>query len=475
MEQNLVKLTGDDPLKTGKNAASLAGKRIIFVLKVLSHLAKRLSPRYMETLKRQLTRAYRDKEHARTKELEAEGLARALGVSPEDITWSRKILESLILPACTNFGAVPPATAGGDIIISWNFDAPYIFRILMGSFPLFVREIKGTIPYLCLGVPGLFGIGILNAQGLSCVVNAVGLRDDGPGMSPFELNNTAMETCSTVREAKSIFTENPRQATCAMTLGMLMNWNMIWADKESSLSVFEYSHNHFHEEKAAGDGIIASANHHQFLDRNLTGSFDPETWSPISGSYSRLSRMWRLLRENKGRIDEIRAKEITSDHIPDYTLLDTFGIKREWWEKRIDNSTICAHAWNFFDHLKRLELEAAFLEISMSTTLYSIQIQPLKLTTWLTTGHPCRNDPVPIDWGEILGSKVEHTNFEVREESPHKLRRRSARSDIFRSELSATEKALNRAWYAFTKTVEKSNFSRISKKSGKLTQESKSN
>ncbi len=443
-------------------------------MKTLSRLAKRLPPGYKETLKRETTSTRHD-DHARRQELEAEGLAHGLGISPEDIVWSRKIIQSLVLPACTNFGAVPPATNREEIMISWNFDAPYILRILMGSFPLFVREIKGTIPYLCLGVPGLFGIGILNAQGLSCVVNAVGLQDDGPGLSPFDLNNTAMETCSTVEEAKNIFTDNPRQAIKAMTLGMLMNWNMIWADKEASLSVFECSHNHFHEEKVGENGIIASANHHQFLDRNLTGSFDPETWPPISGSYSRVVRMWRLLKENKGKIDAMRAKEITSDHIPDYTLLDAFGIRREWWEKRIDNSTICAHAWNFFDHLKKRELEAAFLEISMSTTLYSIQIQPRKLTTWLTVGHPCRNETVPFYWGEMLESKVESNDFAAlpaiatSAQHPERLKRKGERSDIFRmrSELNTTESALNRGWYALVNAVEKSNFSRMQKSPGK--------
>ncbi len=452
-----VILAGDDPFQMGRNAAFFAGKRIKVVLKVLSRLEKTLPPLLTERLRQDIKNAHPN-EQSRKEQPEIKGLAISLGVSEDDILWAKKILQSLASPFCTNFGAVPPAASNQDVLISWNFDAPYILRLLMGEFPLFVRKLKGQIPYLCLGVPGIFGIGILNAGGLSCVVNAVGLQDDGPGLNPFELNNMAMETCSKVEEAVAVFKNNPRQATKALTIGMLMNWNMIWADEYGALSVLEYSHNHFREEKIPSEGFIASANHHQFLDRKLTGSFDPESWPPISGSYSRLARMRSLLKQNSGSIDPLRAKSIVSDHIPDYALLSNFGVRRNWWEDRIDNSTICAHPWNFLNHLRKGEFKQGFLEISMSTTLYSIQIQPKKLTTWFTCGHPCRNTCVPLYWGPYLGAEAEPESATLGVEDFHKPKSAEEKSDIFGKELGPGKAFLKRAWYALVSSVEKRNF-----------------
>jgi len=105
------------------------------------------------------------------------------------------------MPGCTNFGAVGTATEDRGVFMSWNFDVTPFFRLLFGRFPLFVREVEGKIPYLAHGIPALFGMGVMNGEGLTCVINAVGVTDDGEGLSPFELNNIAMETCTRVSEA----------------------------------------------------------------------------------------------------------------------------------------------------------------------------------------------------------------------------------------------------------------------------------
>jgi len=372
----------------------------------------------------------------------------------EDLVAARSIMESIILPQCTNFGAVAPATREGDVLVSWNFDASVVLKFLMGRFPFFVQEVEGTIPYLCLGVPGLFGIGILNAQGLCCVVNAVGVTDGGAGISPFELNHQAMESCSTVKEAAQVFQENPRQTTRSMALGMLMNWNMIWADREGSLAVLEYSHNHFHRQDAGEEGFVASANHHQFLDRTRSGSFDPLSQAMIAGSYSRLGRMWALLREHHGRIDPLVAKLIVSDHLPDYSLLEEFGIKGEWWEDKPDDATICAHSWNLKKHLLKGEVFAAMEENSWSTTLYSLQIQPLTHTVWFANGHPCRNPSQPFCWAKELGvseATVDRVPAAAYRFEPRKHLHRGA---MFRRDARPLRSLLTRIWFIVIKVVE---------------------
>lgn len=385
---------------------------------------------------------------------EARGASAALGIATDDLLVAQRLFRTLVQPACTNFGAVGDATEDGSSMLSWNLDLPPYFRPMLGRFPLFVRDLDGTIPYVCMGVPALMAIGVMNAEGLGCVVNAVGLTDAGVGLSAYELNNKAMETCSTVDEAAKVYSDGPRGSIEARTVGLLMNFNTIWTDRERNLSVFEYSHNHFHREDATARGAVASANHHQFLSRDLSGSFDPSTQELISGSYSRLARMYALLEEFRGRLNPLIAKRIVSDHIPDYSVLRQYGIDREWWQQKVDDSTICAHAWNFKKHMMRGEIGDAFLEMGFSSTLYTMQFQPESMTSWFTRGHPCRNDAVPVYWGNLLGSTAERYPGAG---EPHEMftsRRQTRLHSIFHSGRGGYEGLLGRTWNWLIRTIE---------------------
>jgi hypothetical protein len=451
------RISGKDHYSLGLNSARRTGKAARFIIGRLRVMARRFpevrriaeeASEHSKTLRRMNPSRFR----------ELEGMAFGLSMNAEDLIAAGKILEGAAIRGCTNFGAVPPATTNDQVVISWNFDAPFIFKWLMGRFPLFVREVEGTTPYVCMGFPAWFGVGIMNAEGLSCVVNAVGMTDEGRGLSVFELNNTAMESCSTVDEAAAIFSRGPREAIRCMETGMLMNWNMIWADLTGDLSVFEYSHNHFHRERASGDGIIASANHHQFLDRKLSGSFDPSTHELIAGSYSRLARMWALLREYQGRIDQMVAKRIVSDHVPDYSVLREFGIHREWWDRRLEGSTICEHLWNFKRNLFQGNIMLILEEI-VSMTLYSMQVWPRKYTVWLAAGHPCKKLSIPFYWGKALGVEAEPFPGarSGEEASPDKERERRG---LFRKDASVRESAIARLWYGLIRIAEAKNFPR---------------
>jgi len=456
-------LYGKNHFELGVVAALHSGKLVGSIVRMLARWAKRDPVRCLRVTREATARKGFLSRECPSVIRELEGLAQGLGMNVEDLLCARSILESCFLSHCTNFGAVPPATADQDITVSWNFDAALILKLIMGRSPLFVRDVEGTLPYVCLGVPALFGIGMLNAEGLCCVVNAVGMIDDGEGFSPFELNNMAMEACTTVGEAAGVIEQGPRQATKSMVFGLLMNWNTIWADRHGDLSVIEYSHNHFHREKAGAEGIIASANHHQFLDRSLSGSFDPGSQKEITGSYSRLARMWTLLREHHGEINPQVAKLIVSDHLPDYSLLKEFGIEREWWEEMVDNATICAHAWNYRRHLLKGEFQQAQIEASWSRTLYSLQIQPLTYTVWFTNGRPCRNRTRPLYWGRMLG--VETQPAPIGTEPAEFLRPETELEvrGIFRKDPGPLEDRLARLWFSAVDLVEKSNFEKRDK------------
>ncbi len=330
------------------------------------------------------------------------GLARATGLEPLEATAGELALGSLLSTGCTNFAAVPPATSDGNPYVSWNFDLSPLFRLLMGRTPLYVRDIAGKKPYVCLGLPVLFGIGVMNADGLCSCVNSVSATDGGEGLMFFELNNLAMETQSTVDGAAGVWRDNPREVLPGVALSMIMNSNSIFADMRGDAAVIEHSHNHMAVEKARDHGgVLASANHHQFLDRALSGGTDPSVEPMITGSYARLARMWELLELLRGKMDRETARIIVTDHETNYSTLAEFGITRTRYEERIDDATICMHPWNFWRHLRRLELLEAVLEANMPT-LNSILMDPARCTVYFTRGNPCRNQYVPVWVGDAL-------------------------------------------------------------------------
>jgi hypothetical protein len=331
------------------------------------------------------------------------GLSRALGLETHEVITGSLTLPAVLRAGCTNFAAVPPATVGDRIFVSWNFDLVPIFRLMMGKMPLYVRDVQGFKPYVCVGVPVLFGLGIMNGDGLSAAANAVGAMDGGEGLTYFELNNLAMETQSSVDGVEGVWRGNPREIVPGLAATVLLNGNNLFADMDGEAVLIEYSHNHMHVEKASGhNGVLASTNHHQFLDRKLTGGADPSFEPLIAGSFARLGRMWELLETFHGSIDTRVAKLIVSDHGLNYESLVEYGMDRGEYEERIDDATICCHPWNFFRHLRRLELQDAMIEWSVATTLYSMLMDPMHCTIWLVAGRPCRKQYTPIWLGDAL-------------------------------------------------------------------------
>ena len=331
------------------------------------------------------------------------GLSRALGVEPREVAAGSLALSSLPGMGCTNFAAVPPATAGDGIYVSWNLDLSPFMRLLIGRMPLYIRDVAGSKPYVCMGFPVLFGVGVMNGDGLSACVNSVGAMDAGEGLAFFELNNLAMETQSSVDGAVGVWRDNPREVVPGLAAAIIMNANSIFADMDGDAAVIEHSHNHMAVEKAAEHGgVLASANHHQFLDRALSGGADPAIEPMIAGSFARLDRMWELLELFRGRIDRGAARIITSDHGLNYASLARFGMARGYYEERVDDATICCHPWNFFRHLRRLELMPALVEFNVARTLNSILMDPRRCTIYITLGNPCRRQYVPIWLGDAL-------------------------------------------------------------------------
>ncbi len=362
------------------------------------------------------------------------GLSRALGSDAREATAAGLALASLPGTGCTNFAAVPPATSDGKVYVSWNFDLSPFIRMLIGRMPLYVRDIAGSRPYLCLGMPVLFGIGVMNGDGLSSCVNSVGAMDGGEGLTFFELNNLAMETQSTVDGAVSVWRDNPREVLPGVAVAIIMNANSIFADAGGDAAVIEHSHHHMAVEKAADHGgVLASANHHQFLDRSLSGGADPSTEPIIAGSFARLARMWELLEMFRGDIDRAKIRMITTDHGLNYSTLAEFGMERGPYDERVDDATICCHPWNFFRHLRRMELLDALVEMNIARTLNSILMDPGRCTVYITPGNPCRKQYVPVWVGDVLRMEwADRAREEIDYLPDWKPSVRSRRIDVFR-------------------------------------------
>lgn len=331
------------------------------------------------------------------------GLARALGKEAREVAMGGLALASIAGPGCTNFTAVPPATSDGRAYVSWNLDLPPWFRLVVGRMPLYVRDIAGGKPYVCMGLPVLFGVGVMNGDGLSSCVNSVGATDGGEGLTFFELNNLAMETQSTVDGAVSVWGDNPREVVSGLATSIMMNANSIFADMNGGAALIECSHNHMAVERAADHGgVLASANHHQFLDRALSGGADPVSEPLVAGSFARLARMWELLEAFKGNIDPQTARFITTDHGLNYSTLAEFGMERSIYDERVDDATICCHPWNFLRHLRRLELVDGLVELNVAKTLNNFLMDPARCTIYATRGYPCRRLYEPIWVGDAL-------------------------------------------------------------------------
>ncbi len=362
------------------------------------------------------------------------GLARALGTEPHEVAMGGMALASLARTGCTNFAAVPPATSDGKVYASWNFDLPPWFRFIVGRMPLYIRDVKGSKPYVCMGLPVLFGIGVMNGDGLSSCVNSVGAMDSGEGLTFFELNNLAMETQSTVDGAVSVWRDNPREVVPGLAIAIIMNANNIFVDMSGDAAVIEHSHNHMAVEKAADHGgVLASANHHQFLDRSLSGGADPVNEPLITGSYVRLARMWELLEFFGGNIDMRTIRMITTDHGLNYSALTEFGMERSIYDERVDDATICCHPWNFFRHLRRLELVEALVEMNVAKTLNNILMDPCRCTVYITPGNPCRKQYVPVWVGDALRMEwADEARREIDYAPTWQPEVRAKRIDVFR-------------------------------------------
>jgi hypothetical protein len=315
------------------------------------------------------------------------GISSSTGIDIYRLNFISILFSKLFKIACTDTFSAPPATSDGKVYLTWNMDIFGASRIFLNFLRLIVIEIPNFKRYVGFGLPILGTIGILNQDGLAYVGTAVGLKDGNgtDGLLDMDINNLCMEKCEDVESVVKLYRENKVTSIKGLTASIFLNLNCIWGDAEGKGVAIEHSSKYIHFEFAK-EGILAIANHHQFLDRNLTGSPTPSQMNAITGSYCRLGRVWKLLRENKGNISLDVLKKISSDHI-----LEKEHVKDFSYNEPIDDGTICCHYWNLKSYLKKGEIKRAYECYLTGKTLISYIIEPKDLIIYRCRGNPCRN------------------------------------------------------------------------------------
>ncbi len=379
------------------------GNRFRFLFKILSNLhieGKILSEAKKHTL---VLKEYYPQRLERLR-----GLASYLGTEPLKLQALSIYLSKIIKGGCTATFSAPPATGDSEVYLSWNTDIVGAARI-MCYLPFYIADIPGCIKYVSFGIPCVTNFGLLNEFGLSIVPAAVGMKDGGgEGLIDYEMNNLCMENCRDVPQVVEVYKNTKLYSLPGLGAGMLLNLNCIWGDAAGRGVVIEHSSNHIHYQYAE-DGILAITNHHQFLDRTLTGSPIPDELPAISGYYCRLGRAWNLLRENRGDIDFKVVKRIMSDH-----NLELEHIKDYAYEEPIDDGTICVHYWNIPGYLKEKRFKRAIEAYVMGKTVASLIIQPKRFIIWRCRGNPCNVPYEPIYFEHILqGHSTKDVSFSI--------------------------------------------------------------
>lgn len=370
--------------KIDRDFGYLAGKKYKYFFNILKPVIHLISKEHLHFSRKYISVL---KERYPEKLERISGISSSTGIDVLTLTGISLIFSSLVRFACTDCFASPSVTSDKKVYLAWNMDIFSASRIFINFLRLILVEIPGYKRYVGFGFPVLGTIGILNEDGLSYVATATGVKDGGgDGLLDMDINNLCMEKCADIESVIKTYRENKISSVSGLTASIFLNLNCIWADIKGNGVAIEHSSNYIHFEFAK-EGILAIANHHQFLDRNLTGSPTPSVMNAITGSYCRLGRMWKLLRENKGNICVDVLKKILSDH-----TLEKEHVKEFSYEEPIDDGTICCHYWNLKDYLKKGNFKRAYECYLAGKTLLSYIIDSQDLTIYRCRGNPCRNE-----------------------------------------------------------------------------------
>lgn len=314
---------------------------------------------------------------------ELKGLSASTNIKLERLLFLKNFLRS-IGGSCTTMLVTGPATKYNETFLINNIDCSIAtvkkaLRVpinhLFISRKIWVKDIsysKLDYKYLYRGIPILWEFPIMNEKGLSFgdtgtvpTKNESRYIDRGPGIDMDMLRTLTMFTCKNVSEVARLWKSLERLSEISPDREHI-NDVTAWCDGEGGILIIEETYNHIltvfgnsTEITNASEGILWHANHHQWLDPNLTGSVFPSEY-PSSGL--RAERAHELLEENYGNITLDVCKEMAGDHGGGF---DKNGK---------DSGDICRHPD----------------ENQMIVTSYSFIINPKEFTIYVSHRSPCK-------------------------------------------------------------------------------------
>jgi len=293
--------------------------------------------------------------------------------------------------ACTTTLSTGNATKYNETFLTQNYDTTMDFN----EFPLLsmistyivlnychlVRYNTLRYRYAYWGIPVLYEVPAINEMGLGFGGNGLRLTqnesrpvDEGPGMATYMLERLTMMTCKNVSEVAFLWKNTERASRRDQGYDSYPNfWDnsiTMWCDREGGILCIEQMHSsilcvfgNMSGMTQEAEGILWHANHHQWLDANLTGSVLPDEGFLGKQTYLRAVRARQLLEDHYGNITLDVCMNITRDHSGG---TDPFGK---------DSCDICTHPDQEY----------------LARTSFSWIIIPQKYTVYWAHGPPCRH------------------------------------------------------------------------------------
>ncbi|ENO11739.1 Acyl-coenzyme A:6-aminopenicillanic acid acyl-transferase [Thermoplasmatales archaeon SCGC AB-539-C06] len=332
---------------------------------------------------------------------ELKGLSNATLISLEKIIATQIFLSSFFENQCTTTASTVPATRYNETFLTMNYD-PTVTSPLLPIIRIFftrdyhINRVVSGYNYAYLGIPVLYEIPLINERGLGFGGNGIGITDDpdrhvdeGEGIPTYFLARLTMMSCSNVSEVARFWRDSDRSSDKGKNWPNHWDYSTsVWCDREGGILMIEQSHSYIitvfgdsTDISDAPEGILWHANHHQWLDPNLTGSKYP---SKYPSSMMRGNRARELLLENYGDITLDVCMAITQDH--------GGGTN----PNRKDSSDICRHPDKNDTHI----------------TAFSWIVVPEKMTVYWTRGQPCsmfRGKFKEYDFSKVLDNKPPNT------------------------------------------------------------------
>jgi hypothetical protein len=220
---------------------------------------------------------------------ELEALARASGLSFEDVAFGQRFTDLYRIFGCSTLAAPSPE----GTLLARNLDFPSMGRLGRYSIVVVARP-EGRRPFVAIGWPGLIGVlsGQSEALALSVMVvhNADGARAGVPFMLAFR---RALETAADVGEAEALLRATPLTVTN----------NLMMVDRAGDARVLELHPDGIVARRPDADGRLVATNHFVSQERR-----EPRLSFEFVSSLQRYRAVCDVVDE-RGPVTVARARE----------------------------------------------------------------------------------------------------------------------------------------------------------------------